>query len=72
MSFQVIVGSNCFDTQAASDVTPSMPVTWPARLPNVLRFPRRMLHAHAGLVAMSSTLASVSSGGTVIPFLTSQ
>ena len=56
-SFQDSAGSNCCAIQAASELTFSMPFTWPARLPKVLRLPFRMLQAQAGLVAMSMMFA---------------
>jgi hypothetical protein len=72
MSLQFSDGSNCFETHAASDVTPVMPSTRPARLPKVLRLPRSTLIAQVGLVATSSRFESVTFGGTLIPFLMSQ
>ena len=71
MSRQFSVGSNCCAVHCASELTFSMPLTWPARLPKVLRLPLRMLQAQAGLVAMSITFLSRISGGTVMPFLMS-
>ena len=41
-SFQFSVGSNWLAVHAASELTFSMPFTWPARLPKVLRLPLRM------------------------------
>src|SRR5882762_2035822 len=52
-SFQLSVGSNWLAVHCASDVTFSMPFTWPARLPKVLRLPLRIESAQAGLVAMA-------------------
>ena len=55
----------------ASELMFSMPFTWPARLPKVLRLPLRMDSAQAGLVAMSMMFLSLISGGTVSPLRTS-
>ena len=55
-SFQLSRGSNCSLVHCASDLMPSMPCTWPARLPKVLRLPLRIESAQAGLVAMSMTI----------------
>ena len=55
-SFQLSAGSNWLAVHCASELTFSMPCTWPARLPKVLRLPRRIDSAQAGLVAMSMTL----------------
>ena len=41
-SFQFSVGSNWLAVHCASELTFSMPFTWPARLPNVLRLPLRI------------------------------
>src|ERR1039458_4321568 len=68
-SFQLSAGSNCSPTHLASWLTFSMPCTWPARLPKVLRLPLRMLHAQAGLLATSMIFLRRISGGTVMPFL---
>src|SRR6516165_5164234 len=64
-SFQLSAGSNWLLVHCASETTFSMPRTWPARLPKVLRLPRRIESAHAGLLPMSMRLASVIRGGTV-------
>ena len=55
-SFQFSVGSNWLAVHCASELTFSMPRTWPARLPKVLRLPLRISSAQAGLVAMSMRL----------------
>jgi NAD(P)-dependent dehydrogenase (short-subunit alcohol dehydrogenase family) len=72
MSRHVSVGSNCLAIHWARDVTSSMPLMRPAMLPKVLRLSVSTLVAHAGLVTTSRMLASVISGGTVMPFFTSQ
>src|SRR6516225_6999629 len=59
-------------TQCRIELTFSIPRTWPARLPKVLRLPRRIDSAQAGLVAISMTLASLICGGTVMPLRISQ
>ena len=60
------------DPDAESEMTFSMPFTWPARLPKVLRLPIRMLQAQAGLLAISMMFLTRISGGTVMPFLMSR
>ena len=71
-SFQFRVGSNWLAVHWASERTPSMPFTWPARLPKVLRLPLRIESAQAGLVAMSMRFLSLISGGTLSPLRMSQ
>ena len=71
-SFQDSAGSNWFWIHTPSELTLSMPFTWPARLPKVLRLPHSTLQAQAGLVAMSMMFLMRISGGTVMPFLMSR
>ena len=71
-SFQFSVASNWLLVHCDSELTSSMPRTWPARLPKVRRLPRAMLSAQAGLVAMSMRLLKRDFGGTVMPFLMSR
>ncbi len=61
-SFQFSVGSNWLAVHCASELTFSMPFTWPARLPKVLRLPLRIESAQAGLVAMSMRLRELDLG----------
>src|SRR5512132_3015460 len=52
-SFQLNAGSNWLAVHCASELTFSMPRTWPARLPTGLRLPRRRDRHAVAYIAMA-------------------